>query len=149
VRAKTAGAGAQWIQGDLVRMTPDTVLIRDPAGADTARLAASGLTRLEVSRGRRSGAGKGARLGFGVGAGAGLVLGVAAAAENCSGFCPEAGPGEILIAAAILGGVGAGIGALIGSASHGERWQRVTPGRPELKLRSGREGVRIGVALRM
>lgn len=151
VRAKATGAGPGWIEGDLVRVTSDTVVIRDPTVGDSARLAASSLTRFEVSRGRGSGTLRGGLLGFRIGAGAGVLLGMAALAESCSGFCPaEVGPSEILAAAAIVGSVGAGIGALIGSASRIERWQRIRPWRTSVRLGPiGGGGVRIGIALRL
>ena len=150
VRAKATAAGAQWIQGEFVRMTSDTVFIRDPSAADTLRLATSSLTHFQVSRGLHARTGKGALLGLGIGAGTGLLLGLAASAESCTGFCPvEVGPGEILAAAALLGGVGAAIGALIGSASHGERWQRIDPLPKAARLRPVRGGIQIGVALRL
>jgi hypothetical protein len=81
---------------------------------------------LHVINGRRSHAGRGAVIGGVAGAALGLVLGIAAAAEECTGFCVvEVGPEEVVGVTVFLGAVGAGFGALIGSASRGDRWVAV------------------------
>jgi hypothetical protein len=147
VRAKPIGAGARWVQGNLVALTPDSVSIRVPRNGDTVSLFTGALAEFQVSQGRRARTGKGALLGLGIGAGTGLLLGIAASAESCTGFCEiEVGPEDVLAVAAILGGVGAGIGALIGAASHGERWQRVVE--PHSAVRLGVHGGMLGMRIR-
>jgi hypothetical protein len=114
VRVKRPDLGSKWQQGTLVILSPDSATMALAGGIDTLRFSRDTLGRFEWSRGVRARTGKGALLGLGIGAGAGLLLGVAASAEDCTGFCPaEVGPGEITAVAAILGGIGAGVGALI------------------------------------
>jgi hypothetical protein len=114
------------VQGDLLRLSEDSLYILPAGGVDTLAFATGAIDRLEVSRGRRSNAGKGALLGLAIGAGAGLVFGALASAEECSGFgCTEVGPGEVVAVMALFGATGAGLGALIGAASHSERWEQV------------------------
>ncbi len=126
VRLKTVDPSTKWVQGDLVRLSEDSLHIVPAGGADSLAFATGAIDRLEVSRGRRSNAGKGALLGLAIGAGAGLALGVAASAEECSGIgCTEVGPGEVVAVMAFFGATGAGLGALIGAASHSERWEQV------------------------
>lgn len=119
--------GSRWQQGTLAMLSPDSAAI--VVMTDTLRFGRDTLGRFEWSRGVHPRTGKGALLGLGIGAGAGLLLGLAASAEDCTGFCSEPTGGEIFAVAAILGGIGAGTGAVIGSFSRGESWQRVSPGR--------------------
>lgn len=126
VRVKATGSRAEWVRGELVNLTSDSVSIRVAEGADTVRLSRSAVAQVQISQGIHARTGHGALLGLGIGAGAGLLLGVAAAAEGCTDFCEiSIGPEDVLAITALLGGAGAGIGALIGAVSHGERWQRV------------------------
>ena len=107
VRLKTVDPSTKWVQGDLVRLSEDSLHIVPAGGADSLAFATGAIDRLEVSRGRRSNAGKGALLGLAIGAGAGLALGVAASAEECSGIgCPEVGPGEVVAVMAFFGATG-------------------------------------------
>jgi hypothetical protein len=148
VRAKTNGTGGNWIRGELVAMTTDTVFIREAGGDRTVALPTGTLTQLQVSRGIGTRTGKGALLGLGVGAGTGLLLGVATSLEGCEGFCQDVEPGQILVVAVLLGGVGAGIGALIGSTSRGERWQRLEPSPKALRIQPGAGGIQVGLSLK-
>jgi hypothetical protein len=103
---------------DSLRFTTDTGgLVAIPTGS---------VTRFERSRGRHSNAGRGALIG-GVSLGAaGLILGVGASAESNSGWGPDIGAEEVVLATLIMGAAGTGIGALIGAASKGERWEPLT-----------------------
>jgi len=126
VRLKTVAPSAKSVQGDLLRLSEDSLHIVPAGGADTLAFATGAIDRLEVSRGQHSKTGRGAVLGAAIGAGAGLVFGALASAEECSGLgCPEIGPGEIVAVMALFGATGAGLGALIGAASHSERWEQV------------------------
>lgn len=149
VRVKATGSKAQWVQGELVNLTSDSVSIRVAQGADTVRLSRSAVAQVQISEGIHARTGHGALLGLGIGAGAALLLGVAAAAESCTGFCEiSIGPEDVLAVTALLGGVGAGIGALIGAVSHGERWQRVDRPRVARRLEPTVYGRVLGMTVR-
>jgi hypothetical protein len=147
VRVKQSEYGAGWLEGKLIELSADSAAIALTRTADTVRFATGRLVPVEVSQGLRARSGKGALLGLGIGAGTGLILGIAASAEDCTGFCPvEVGPAEIFGVSVLLGGVGAGIGALIGSRSRSERWRPVNvrsdgPVRPEPLVGAGRLGL--------
>lgn len=87
---------------------------------DTAVVAMSALTRVDVSRGRRSNVLRGARAGALVGAGAGLILGLAAMGDEGSYF----DYGAEVIPLSILGGgfLGGSVGLLIGALTTSEQW---------------------------
>ncbi len=90
------------------------------ASGDTAIVAVAALTRVDVSRGRRSNVLRGARAGALVGAGAGLILGLAALGDEDSFF--DYGP-EIVPLSALGGGfLGGSVGLLIGALSTSEQW---------------------------
>jgi hypothetical protein len=147
VRAKPTGPGARWVQGELVALTADSVTIRVRKSRDVA-LATRTLAQLQVSQGRSARTGKGALLGLGIGAGAGLLFGLAAAADNCTGFCEiNVGPEDVLALTALGGGLGAGVGALIGAASHGERWQRVGESHPAVRRGPTLQGAAVGLRI--
>jgi len=150
VRVKLPDHGAAWLQGQLVMLSADSAAIALTETPDTVRFATEVPGRFEVSQGLHARTGKGALIGLGIGGGAGLILGLAASAENCTGFCPaEVGPAEILGVAALLGGVGAGIGALIGSRSRSERWGRVDLQHRRVGLEPLTRGGRFRIALQL
>jgi hypothetical protein len=126
VRVRHTGAPAKWLEGELLSRGSDSLSLAMNGRSDTLTLATTSVNQMEVSRGRHSMAGKGLTIGGGIGAGLGLLLSVAASAEDCRGIgCTDVGAGDVLVATALLAAAGAGIGGLIGSASHGERWERV------------------------
>lgn len=58
-----------------------------------------------------------------MGGGTGLLLGVLASTEEGSFY--QIGADDVVVAALVLGAVGAGVGALIGAVSHREEWEEV------------------------
>lgn len=148
VRAQPTGPGAQWVQGQLVALTADSVTIRVRKRVDTVALATSTLARFQVSHGRHAQTVKGALIGLGVGAGAGLVLGLALKSDTCTNFCEiEVTTGDVLVVTALGAGLGAGIGVLIGAVAHAERWEPVNT--PHSARRLGPTVKRALVGLRV
>lgn len=136
--------------GTLLSLDTSALVLRRDALRDTLRLPLATIGRLDVSTGKKSGAGRGAKLGLMVGAGVGAAVGLAAAAEGCSSqdfvcFGPEVIPGM----AVVVGAMGAGLGALIGAANPIDRWEQV-PARPVevgiAPLRRGRVGIGASIA---
>ena len=134
--------------GAFVSRTADSLMLEIPARSwngvgrrpvELVSLPVPRITRLEVSRGRRSHPGRGAGIGALVGAAAGLALGLAASADNSGWF--EIGPGEVASATLVMGGIGAGVGAIVGGLSHSERWEATTlpnlPPAPEVPTTAG------------
>jgi hypothetical protein len=150
VRVKAIGSPGAWVQGELVRLTSDSVSILVADNADAVHLPRSSLAQVQVSQGIHARTGHGALLGLGIGAGIGLGIGLTAAATRCTtAFCEiHVGPDDVLALTAIFGGAGAGIGALIGAVSHGERWQRVDWPRVAARLRPALHGRMLGITLR-
>lgn len=112
------------------------------ASGDTAIVAMSALTGVDVSRGRRSNVLRGARTGALIGAGAGLVLGLLALGEEDSYFDYGA---EIVPLSALGGGImGGSVGLLIGALTTSERW---SPTSPTLTVRPGFGTVAVGATL--
>lgn len=111
--------------GTLLSLDTSALVLRRDALRDTLRLPLATIGRLDVSTGKKSGAGRGAKLGLIVGAGVGAAVGLAAA-EDCSSqdfvcFGPEVIPAMAIV----VGAMGAGLGALIGAASPIDRWEQV------------------------
>ncbi len=100
---------------------------------DTAIVTMSALTRVDVSRGRRSNVMRGARTGALVGAGTGLLLGLAAMAVEDDSYFDY---GAEVIPIGTLGGafLGGSVGLLIGALTTSERW---TPGNSALTVQPG------------
>ena len=147
VRVSAPKHHARALTGSLVRVENDSIWIRALRQGSAWRLgerdasAATGgaaapdtlwvapvdaLTRLDVSRGRRSrlagmawGAGKGILYAGGVGAVVGTVI------PDDNEFLYESPAGGAVFWGIFLGTLGGGVGALYGLASPGERWQRV------------------------
>jgi hypothetical protein len=149
VRVRHSGAPAKWLEGDLLSMGSDSLSLATNGRSDTLTLATTSVNQMEVSRGRHSMAGNGLAIGGGIGAGLGLLLSVAASAENCSGIgCTEVTAGDVFLVTAFFAAAGAGIGGLIGSASHGERWERVQLETMQAQLQLSPKSFGVGLAVR-
>jgi hypothetical protein len=155
VRVSPPGAGRQ--SGTLIALTGDTLVLRR-ANGDTATWARAGVTRLDLSRGRRGHPWRGAAIGFAVAAAVGAVAGAAAheppdpESPSCRdrGLCGASRGAEATEAALLLGTLGAVPGAVIGAMIRTERWQRTPLGawHVGLTVPAARRGAGAGVALR-
>lgn len=132
----------------VVAAKPDTLLVehlqptmsRGRVQEETVLSAVSiaGITKLEVSQGRRSNRDRGALMGGLIGSGAGLMLGITAAGFDYGGWWD---PGAEVIPATMLAGAawGAVVGLVVGSFSQRDDWQ-------EVPLESLRVGIAAGSA---
>ncbi len=130
----------------MVATKPDTLLVEhvQPTMSggrvleDTviSAVSISGITKLEVSQGRRSNLDRGAWIGGLIGAGAGMLVGITAAGFDYGGWWD---PGaEVIPTTMLVGGAwGAVVGLVVGSFSHRDDWQ-------EVPLESLRVGVAAG-----
>lgn len=131
---------------------PGALVVRTDDRAAPRRLELSGVSRLEVSRGRHGHFGKGARVGLLIGAALGAAL-LAVTHEDepptdctCDMFAPGFVAGALVVTGAVYGG-------LAGMAFRSDRWEAVPlpPGGtarvgPVLAAVPG--GVRAGLSLR-
>lgn len=125
VRVSAPSIGIERLVATVLVLKPDTVVVRN---REPLALPIASLTKLDVSRDRKSRARFGMIIGFWVGAAAGAVI--AGSLENTedSEF-PDVNPDETvgaLLGGALLGGLaGAGLGALVGSTIKTDRWEPV------------------------
>ena len=113
-------------------------------------------TRVEVqrSRPRIAGAGRGLLIGGGIGAAAGAVIRYLTY-EECESevlfgclLAAESRGEEAMYSAVVLGILGGIVGLIGGSASPGERWKSVSPGRQISLAPSSDGGVALGYEYR-
>ncbi len=134
--------------GTLVTWEADTLVVQ--SNGDTLSVPANLVTRLDVSRGRKTNTGMGAGIGFLVGGVAGAVVGYGSY-EECvpQGFlsCLGAvGPESLAFAGALIGGFGGLVtGALIGSAIETDHWQEVQLDRVRVSFGPQRTGKGAGI----
>ena len=125
VRVSLAGPEGRRVTGDVVAVGSDALSLVPGHGRDTTAVSFRSISRLELSRGRRS-VGSGMLLGGVIGAGLGGTGALVWVASSCfrsststGGNCPTGGA-----AAGIIIGSGA-VGALVGTLVRPERWVRV------------------------
>lgn len=143
VTAPTAVSGR--FVGTVMEISADTCVLAVEGRAEPLTLPLASVTKLEVSRSRRSHYGKGALTGLAVGAAAGAILGAVTFSGSClleSQPCPVAG--------AAVGAVGLGLaGALVGAAVVGvtetDRWETVPLDRIRVSLTP--DGLRVSASI--
>ncbi|MGH7549351.1 MAG: hypothetical protein ACREK3_01180 [Gemmatimonadota bacterium] len=111
---ETTRSGLGRIEGRLVRLDADSVVIADEKQAHAVALVQVLRIEIRTRRGRGWGALRGLGWGASIGAIAGALIG---------GINPDDDPGgSARFGAVFLGAFGGGIGAAIGAAWPGERW---------------------------
>ncbi len=129
--------------GTFVAWKADTLVVH--SNGDTLSVPASLVTRLDVSRGRKTNTGKGSGIGLLVGVVVGAIIGYASYEEcvprgwfSCIGAVD---PELYALGGGIVGGlVGGGVGALIGALIRTDRWQEVPLDRLRVSLGPQRDG---------
>ncbi len=123
------GGSPQQYVGTFVTWEADTLVVY--SNGDTLSVPANLVTRLAVSRGRKTNTGTGSVIGLLVGGVVGAIIGYASY-EECvpRGFsfsCIGAVDPELYaLGGGIIGGlVGGGVGALIGASIRTDRWQEM------------------------
>jgi hypothetical protein len=125
IRVSASALGIAELAGTLVSLGPDTLVIA--AAHRQLEIPTSAVTRIDVSRGRKSTAGKGALIGVA----GGLLVGGAIGYISCSAAvspatCFESQEGAqlgFLLMTAGGGALGALTGALVGSSIRRDRWE--------------------------
>ncbi|MBI4531314.1 MAG: hypothetical protein HY709_07300 [Candidatus Latescibacteria bacterium] len=108
------------LSGTLVAWDVEKLVVQRGEG-DSVLIARTAVTRLEVSRGRRSRDKEGAGIGFLVGASAGVILGVIIEKKFSFGVWgmeeerPRSGGHPRLVLGVVVGTLGAVVGAVVGS----------------------------------
>ena len=144
VRVWLAGPESRRVTGDVVAVGSDALSLVPGQGRDTTAVPFRSISRLELSRGRRS-IGSGMLLGGVIGAGLGGAGALAWVASSCfksststGGNCPTGGT-----AAGIVIGGGA-VGAAVGALVRPERWTRVGWSGVRASIGPGEARVEIG-----
>jgi hypothetical protein len=134
VRFIVAGSNFRHLGATVMEVQPDALVVRTSAGEQPRRIALSGVSRLEVARGRRSNFGKGFLIGFIPGAAFGAVAGAGLSCGDGATNCASAG--GALVGAAVVGATTGLLGGLIGHAVRTDRWVPV-PTQPRGRARLG------------
>jgi hypothetical protein len=148
------------IYGSVVAIRADTLVVKIQGSDAPTAFPVSSVTKLEVSRGKKSNAGRGALIGGTVFAALALGLGIADMGRECpppepgnpfAGFwCEETEIGHVVAATLVCGGLGAGLGALIGWGAKSDRWEEVPLDGLRISLTpQGRDRLRVSVSLRL
>lgn len=120
-RLRVTTATSPAVVGTLASRDATTLTLATDGNDAPRRLDLSAITRLEVSRGRKSHW----LAGLLVGAAAGAAFG----AYACSGSGLDCSEGETAPAIAYLGAIGAASGALVGALIRTTRWETTSPER--------------------
>ncbi len=145
VRVTAPTLAPKRLVGTVVEMGADTCLLALEGHAAPVALPLASVTIVEVSRGMKSNVVKGALIGGAVSGGIVLGLGLAAQGDDSGWF--EVTAGDVAIATAVFGAVGAVIGGIIGAASSGERWQEVPLDRLRVGVMPAENGLSVGVGV--
>ena len=129
--------------GTFVAWKSDTLVVQ--SNGDTLSVPVDRVTRLDLSRGRKTNTGMGAGIGFFVGGLVGAGIGYASYEEcvpqgwfSCIG---DFGPETLAFAGALIGGLGGLVtGAFIGLAIQTDRWREVPLDRVRVSLGPQRDG---------
>ncbi len=127
--------------GTFVRGEADTLVVQ--SNGDTLSVPVNLVTRLDLSRGRKTNTGKGAGIGFLLGGLVGAVIVYASYEECVGGFAclGDLGPGVNVVAGGVIGGLGGLVtGAFIGLAIQTDRWREVPLDRVRVSLGPQRDG---------
>jgi hypothetical protein len=122
-------------------------------GDSTVRVRLEDVTRLEVSRGRKSNCASGLGWGFLAGATTGVVIGLASGSERqgslfgggCWMLC-SAGA-KAMVAGAALGTAGAVVGLVVGAIVRSEKWKRVPLDGVRVSIVPRRGGLGLGASV--
>jgi hypothetical protein len=160
LRVSTRTAGPRPVVGAVVRVTKDTLTLRDARGVLQA-ISLADADRIEMSRRKVGHARTGAVVGIGVGAFAGGLYGSLTFSDpgyapfECSGafLCDQPTRGGRTLGSALLGAlIGAGVGALIGNDVKTDRWTTISTSsfQPTASVRpASNGGAVVNVALRL
>lgn len=119
------------------------------APAETLAVALAGVTRLDVSAGRRRYIGRGAAIGVLSGVAAGVMVGFMAGDDPQGSWFRSTASEKAVIGGVLLAAPGMVIGALVGAITVSDRWTSVPLGiaRTTPSLQVGRRGARLGMAV--
>jgi len=125
----------------------DSLLLR-VAPAETLAVALAGVTRLDVSTGRRRYTLRGAGIGALAGIASGALIGYASG-DDPPGLFAMTASGKAALGGATLGVTGLAIGAVVGALKVSDRWTSVPLGVGQAmpSLQVGRGSARVGMAI--
>ena len=124
--------------GTFVTWEVDTLVVQ--SNGDTLSVRVNLVTRLDVSRGRKTNTGKGAGIGVLLGGVVGALIGYASY-EECVHCFFDLRPETLAAAGAVIGGLGGlAAGALIGSAIETDRWMEMPLASMRVSVAPQRDG---------
>jgi hypothetical protein len=132
--------------GVLEAATADSVSLRLLDGGYLNAWPLASVTRLEVSRGRKSNGGTGALYGFMAGFGVGAIWG-GIAGEGYMGDAHISAAGSVVFGGLYVGAIGAIGGLLVGTFIKTDRWEEVPLDRLQVSLAPQRNGVSFGLRI--
>jgi hypothetical protein len=150
VRISAREIGVERLAATVLTVKSDTIVVRS---GEPLALPFASVTKLEVSRERKSRARLGMAIGFWTGAVAGGVI-VARSSRDTEDTVFDFNPGEAfgeLLGGALLGGIAGTLGgALIGSSFKVDQWEAVPLHRIRVTIVPQRKGkLSVGVSLRL
>ena len=148
IRITAASNALQNQVARVLSLRSDTLFLA-VAPAETLAVALAGVTRLDVSTGRRRYIGRGAAIGTLAGVTAGALAGFMAGDDPAGAWLRSTANEKAVIGAVLLAAPGMVIGALVGAITVSDRWTSVPLGiaRVTPSLQAGRRGARLGVAV--
>jgi hypothetical protein len=141
VRVTAPDQSMEELIGTFLTLSDGSMQFASVSGDEPRTISLSSITRLDVSRGRKSHPWRGAGVGFLAGALAGAIIGSGSGADWDL-------PAEhaALLGAGFLGLVGTVVGAVAGLSIKTERWEEVPLDQPRVSLAPQRDG-RLGFGL--
>ena len=148
VRITSAAHGLEKQVARVVDVRSDSLFLQ-VTPAETLAVARAGLTRLDVSTGRRRRTGRGATVGSLIGASSGVIIGFASGDDPPNSFWQMSAGEKAAIAGVGLGVVGLLVGATVGALTVSERWTSVPLGNASVSpgFQAGRGGARLAVSV--
>jgi hypothetical protein len=125
------------MEGTYVAVSKDTLLLQTETQTTPSAIPLTSVSRLEVSRGRKSNVLKGMGIGMLIGAGVGVIGGAAVDCYDLADFDQSFCTGVGAAGGALFGLL---VGAIAGAASSGDRWEEVPLDRLRLQVAQQHDG---------
>jgi hypothetical protein len=136
IRITERGARSDALSGTVITMRADSVVMRLDNNARRSSFALAGLSRFEVSEGKKGHANAGGGIGFLIGAGIGALIG----SISTTGGDHLEGAASVMAGSGIGAVVGTFVGAAIGAKHKTEKWVDVEVESISISAGASRDG---------